>query len=312
MNCGLHIGTCSWKFPAWTGLVYSGLPGTETLTEYAGRYGCVEIDQWYWSLFGADKVALPRARDVESYAAAVPEGFRFAVKLPDALTLTHLRPKGGRALVPNPHFLSPDLLRTFMSCLEPMRGKLGPLILQFGYLNRQMMASQGAFLERLGAFADGLPQGLTWCVETRNPAWLNGTHFRFLKERGLAHVFEQGYYMPPVAEVYAKHADALGGTCVVRMHGQDREGLEKRVGKDWSRIVTPRDAELAALVEPLKDMLSKRKNAWVFVNNHFEGCAPKTIERLREMMAAAGDGNALPSLTGGDWRLANGNIKGTI
>ena len=167
-------------------------------------------------------------------------------------------------------------------------------------------------MERLGAFADGLPQGLTWCVETRNPAWLNGTHFRLLKERGLAHVFEQGYYMPPVAEVYAKHADALGGTCVVRMHGQDREGLEKRVGKDWSRIVTPRDAELAALVEPLKDMLSKRKNAWVFVNNHFEGCAPKTIERLREMMAAAGDGNALPSLTGGDWRLANGNIKGTI
>jgi len=34
----------------------------------------------------------------------------------------------------NPHFLAPDLLRTFMDLLAPMRGKLGPPMLQFGYL----------------------------------------------------------------------------------------------------------------------------------------------------------------------------------
>jgi len=38
------------------------------------------------------------------------------------------------------------------------------------------------------------------------------------------------------------------------------------------------------LIAPLKDMFLKRKNAWVFLNNQFEGCAPKTIDMLREMM----------------------------
>ena len=45
----LHIGTCSWKFDAWKGLVYSG-PASGYLAEYALMFGCVEIDQWYWSL----------------------------------------------------------------------------------------------------------------------------------------------------------------------------------------------------------------------------------------------------------------------
>ena len=280
----LHIGACSWKFDAWRGIVYSGDPSLY-LAEYAQMYGCVEIDQWYWSLFGAAKVALPRPETVAAYAESVPAGFRFGVKLPDALTLTHLRPKcKSEPLVPNPHFLSPDLMRTFMGLLEPMQGKLGPLMLQFGYINRQMMGSQAEFLERLGAFAGCLPEGHTWCVEIRNPTWLNDTHFLWLRDRGLAHVFEQGHYMPPVAEVYAKHADQLTDAAVVRMHGADYEAMGKRQGKDWSKVVEPRDAELDAVAGALKDMLARGKNAWAFVNNHFEGCAPATVERLRERM----------------------------
>jgi uncharacterized protein YecE (DUF72 family) len=285
----LHIGTCSWKFPAWKGLVYSGGRGANLLEEYARRFDCVEIDQWFWSLFGPDKVALPQDRAVAGYAASVSEGFRFGVKLPDALTMTHFRPdREPGPPVPNPHFLSPDLLRAFMARLEPLRGKLGPLMLQFGYLNRQMMASQDEFLGRLDGFARQLPEGFTWCVETRNPAWLNEEHFRFLSERGLGHVWEQGYYMPAVAEVYPKFAERLAETCVVRLHGPDWEGMERRVGKDWSRIAAPRDADLAALVAPLKDMLARRKETWVFVNNHFEGCAPKTVERLMGLLGLDG------------------------
>jgi len=295
LNPLFHIGTCSWKFDAWRGLVYSGIRGGNRLEEYARRYRCVEIDQWFWSLFGPDKVALPAAKTVAEYAASVPEGFRFGVKLPNALTMTHLRQeRKSDPLVPNPHFLSADLLRAFMAQLEPLRGKLGPLMLQFGYLNRQMISSQAEFLERLDALARQLPAGHTWCVETRNPNWLNDGYFRFLKERGLGSVFEQGYYMPPVSEVYAKFAELLTDDCVVRLHGPDWEGMEKRVGKDWSKIVEPRDPDLAALVAPLTDMLAKRKNAWVFVNNHFEGCAPKTIERIKRLMGEEEPGACAP------------------
>ena len=68
------------------------------------------------------------------------------------------------------------------------------------------------------------------------------------------------------------------------MHGPDYGGMGKRVGKDWSKIVEPRDADLDAISGVLKDMLARGKQAWAFVNNHFEGCAPLTIDRLRERM----------------------------
>jgi uncharacterized protein YecE (DUF72 family) len=199
----------------------------------------------------------------------------------------------------NPHFLSPDLLRTFMGLLEPMRGKLGPLMLQFGYLNRDMMPSQSAFLDRLDAFAQALPGGYRWCVETRNPGWLNDDYFAFLKDRGLTHVFEQGHHMPPAADVYAKHADQLTDACVIRMHGPDWQGMGKRVGKDWSKIVEPRDADLDAISGVLKDMRSRGKQAWAFVNNHFEGCAPLTIDRIRERIGRQENGPSNKADTGG-------------
>ena len=65
----LRIGTCSWKFPSWHGLVYSQPKNADYLGEYAERYDTVEIDQWFWSRFGVGEVSLPSARDVAGGAA---------------------------------------------------------------------------------------------------------------------------------------------------------------------------------------------------------------------------------------------------
>ena len=46
----LHIGTCSWKYDSWHGLVYSDAASANYLQEYAQKYDCVEVDQWFWSL----------------------------------------------------------------------------------------------------------------------------------------------------------------------------------------------------------------------------------------------------------------------
>lgn len=52
MDGDLHIGTCSWKYASWRGLVYSDAPHPNYLAEYARHYDTVEVDQWFWSLFG--------------------------------------------------------------------------------------------------------------------------------------------------------------------------------------------------------------------------------------------------------------------
>ena len=147
------------------------------------------------------------------------------------------------------------------------------------------MASQVEFLDRLGSFATQLPAGFTWCVEIRNPNYLNDRYFAFLCDHGLSHVFLQGYYMPPIFGLYEKHADRLADNLIVRLHGPDREGIEKKTKKDWSRIIDPRDADLDGVANILQDARVRRRTQWVFVNNHFEGCAPLTIERLQERLA---------------------------
>ena len=39
-----------------------------------------------------------------------------------------------------------------------------------------------------------------------------------------------------------------------------------------------------ALAGMLQDLKKRRRNVWLFVNNHFEGCAPLTIERIQERL----------------------------
>ena len=62
---------------------------TTILIAYSKRYNCVEVDQWFWSLFPGGKVVLPRPEVVQEYADSLPNGFKSCVKVPNNITLTH-------------------------------------------------------------------------------------------------------------------------------------------------------------------------------------------------------------------------------
>jgi uncharacterized protein YecE (DUF72 family) len=64
----LRLGTCSWKYPSWAGLVYSAPRGINYLEEYARRYDTVEVDQWFWSLFEGSDPRLPSDDELASIA----------------------------------------------------------------------------------------------------------------------------------------------------------------------------------------------------------------------------------------------------
>jgi len=283
----LRIGTCSWKYPSWAGLVYSAPKGIDYLAEYAERYDTVEVDQWFWSLFPGSRPKLPNSADVRAYRAAVPDDFRFTVKLPNSVTLTHYYARGKDApLIENPSFLSHAVLTEFLGLLEPMHDVLGPLMFQFEYLNKKKMASLTAFLDAFGEFAEELPGGFRYGVEIRNPDYLDESYFEFLHRNELAPVFIQGYYMPPVTEVLATARPTLegGGTAIVRLHGPDRKAIEKETGKRWDAIVAPRDDELAGIGRMTNELLGSGVDVYVNANNHYEGSAPLTIERFRQLL----------------------------
>jgi uncharacterized protein YecE (DUF72 family) len=255
------------------------------LKEYAKNYSTVEIDQWFWSLFPGYPVKLPDLNLVEEYHSAVSDNFKFSVKVPNSITLTHYysHPKKG-PLESNPHFFSKDLFYEFLERLSPLKEKLGPIMFQFEYLNKQKMPNQKIFMEKFGNFIKECPGGYNYSVETRNPNYLNKSYFEFLQLHGLHHVFLQGYYMPSILEVFDKFKSYIKDLTVIRLHGPNRQEIEKITKKKWNKIVMPKDDELLGIAQLLDELTERGVETFVNVNNHYEGSAPKTIKKLMNQL----------------------------
>lgn len=280
----LRIGTCSWKYDSWRGVVYSHNEKINYLEEYSQKFDTVEIDQWFWSL-GKAGVKLPSVKVVKEYSASVPSDFKFSVKLPNSLTLTHYYRRNKTAkLIENPYFLSLDLTDEFLKTLKPLESFLGPLMFQFEYLNKEKMPGRIHFQALFGSYAKKLPNNFNYAVEIRNPNYLCDEYFRFLKELNFSHVFLQGYYMPSIFDVFEKWKNYLISPVVIRLHGAERNETEKLTDKNWNRIVLPKDAELDKLAGMIKLLLEKKLDVYVNVNNHYEGSAPLTIDRINERL----------------------------
>lgn len=283
----VRIGTCSWKYGSWSGLVYPAgrtLHVDEYLPFYAEHFSTVEIDQWFWSLFPTG-IRMPDPRTVARYAASVPDDFVFTVKAPNSITLTHYyarQPADCKeyANKVNPGFLDIGLLKRFLNLLEPLEGKLGPVMFQFEYLNKKKMASLELFLQKLNAFFKQAPAGFRYAVEIRNPNFCTQNLFRFLEKRGIGFVFLDGYYMPPLGEVFDARGAAAADFSVIRLHGVDRKEIEQETGEQWNRIVAPKPEGLAAAARIVRANTNERIRTFVNINNHYEGSAPLTIERF--------------------------------
>ncbi len=296
--CGswLRIGTSSWKYPSWKGLIYDpdkSYRPEDYLADYAEYLNSVEVDQWFYSLFPGG-VKLPERATVKEYARSVPKGFTFTVKAPNALTLTHsYGPGSGGRRGPmgalNPNFLSLDLLRGFLDRLSPLGPKLGPVMFQFEYLNRRKMPSAAEFWERFGGFIDRAPTGFLYALETRNPNYLTPEFFQRLSGLGVGYVGLEGSYMPHLATVFARLKPALERFCVLRLHGGIREDMDRRSSARWNAITGPQGRLLRAVARIVQDNIRKKVLTYVTISNHLEGSAPLTIVRFLEALKRIGE-----------------------
>jgi len=270
----LRLGSCSWNYDSWLGLVYSRTCRTaaEYLVEYAAKFRTAEIDSWFYKL--------PSQREVEEYRAAVDGDSRFTCKAPQDLTLSFLRSKLPQR---NPQFLSPELYAAFCERIAPLKGQVAAVILEFEYLNRQKMGGVEEFLSALSAFVEAIPREIPLAIECRNGSYLGRDYFSFLKEKGLIHVFSEKQYMPPIVSLYDEFRDYLVEDSILRLLGGDRAAIEAKTGEKWDRIVEEQEGK-ASIVGMVKNLLVKGRRVVVNVNNHYEGSAPLTIERIKEML----------------------------
>jgi len=286
MNKKLRIGTCSWKYDSWKGSVYPENGNNNFLEEYSRQYNTVEIDQWFWSLFSSTKVTLPEKSVVLGYKKSVPKDFKFTIKIPNSITLTHFYNKNRKEeLVKNPHFLSINLFGEFLDALQPISGQIGCLMFQFEYLNKNKMPSIDHFMENFSAFHSDLPQPIPdMGIEIRNPNYLNKKYFEFLNGLNIYHVFLQGYYMPSITEIYEMYKSYIKNLTVIRLHGEDRKSIETISGSNWNKIYLDRQTELKKIADLINDLTSRKIDVYLNINNHYEGSAPLTIERIKKFL----------------------------
>jgi uncharacterized protein YecE (DUF72 family) len=144
------------------------------------------------------------------------------------------------------------------------------------------MASQGQFQEKFAAFIEKIDPDYDYLVEIRNPNYLNRNYFQFLNSIGCGHVFLQGYYMPSITDLYEKTGDYIQYLTVIRLHGPDRADIEQKSKGSWNRILEPKDNEMIDIVKMVNDLLDKKVDVYINMNNHYEGSAPLSIQRMKK------------------------------
>lgn len=277
----IRLGTSSWTGDGWVDSFYpAGSKPQDFLPLYAERFDTVEIDSTFYRI--------PAARTVEQWRERTPEGFIFAAKVPQ--TITH-----EKMLVDVEQDLA-ELLRV----LDLLGGKLGPLLFQFPYFNKEKFRSLGFFLERLEPLLAGLAKDHQWVVEVRNRNWLCEKLYEVLRKHGVALALVDHAWMPRPAELFETGNPITAGFTYVRWIG-DRKGIEEQT-KVWNRTLIDRTAELREWIKVMSSVARQVDIMFAYANNHYGGYAPDTVEVFRSLWPqdqTASPGDAVQRVAGG-------------
>jgi uncharacterized protein YecE (DUF72 family) len=233
----LHIGTAGWSIPRAAAPRFVG-EGTH-LQRYAGVFGCTEINSSFHRPHAA--------RTYAKWAAATPAGFRFAVKLPRAITHDlQLR----RARLP---------LERFLDETAGLQQKRGPLLVQLPPSHAFDARVAAKFFALMRARDDGL-----MVCEPRHPTWFSPQADALLVRFQIGRVAADP---APVAD--GDCPGGWGGIVYFRLHGSPR--------KYWSRYDT---GQIAALAESLSQPPTA-VSAWCVFDNTASGAAIENAWELQ-------------------------------
>jgi uncharacterized protein YecE (DUF72 family) len=293
----IHLGTSSWSFPGWTGLVYAsrnGKPATEQtlarhgLSAYAAHplFRTVSLDRTFYAALTAAEFA--------AYAAQVPEAFRFVVKAPAAFTDPAIRKSGsGEPARDNPSFLEgAAAAATFVRpCLEGLGPKAGPLVFQFPPLGRRQLADLPRLIARIAAFMTVLPKGPLYAVEVRDPQLVSRDFAAALREAGAIPCLAVHARMPPVAEQAAAFGLATADCpwpLVARWNLHAGRVYEEAKADyfPFNRLIEEDPESRNALATLARQAAAAGRDTFITINNKAEGSAPLSVLKLAAAIEA--------------------------
>lgn len=268
----VRLGTSSFSSKDWIGSFYPvGTPPAGFLELYAQQLDAVEVDSTYYGL--------PRPSVVDGWARKTPEGFLLTAKFPRSIVHggQGAKPDGRLVLAPDATYEDRD---QFLASMRRLGPRLGPLVLQFPYFNRQVFPSAGPFLERLDAFLADLPRdGLRYAVEVRNKSWVTQKLLDILARHDVSFVLVDQAWMPHGDELAEAFDVVTAPPVYIRLLG-DRNAIEA-ITKTWDKEVIDHADRLERWARLVVGFMKRGIKSLVFVNNHYAGHAPTTVRRLK-------------------------------
>jgi uncharacterized protein YecE (DUF72 family) len=291
----VRLGTSSWTFPGWAGIVYAGRPSQEALVDAGlGAYArhpllrTVGIDRSYYG---------PLTReDLAAYAAQLPRGWLAVSKVWEEIT-TYAFPAhpryGARAGQLNPRFLDPSA--TVEEVLLPYEAAFaehaGPFVFELAPSPvRPDPETLARAIDRLlGTIAPRFPR-FRFAFELRMRELLTRRYVAALHAHGAAHVLNFWSNMPTVGEQLALPGILAAPFAVARLMlppGR-RYDDQKAAFAPFDRIVEPQHAMRADVVRLARACAAAgSKPVFIIANNKAEGSSPLTVFALAEAIANA-------------------------
>jgi uncharacterized protein YecE (DUF72 family) len=247
----VRIGTQGWSYDDWKGVFYPpGARQEDRLPFYAQVFDTVELDTTFYHA--------PRGSIARSWERHTPAGFRFAAKVPRAIT--HEARLRGTA----------DELAAFARAMEPLGEKLGPVLVQLpAEFERTAETARD-----LAGFLDRSPGALRLALEFRHGSWHRPETAEVLRRHGAALAWTEWRELPRVTEVTA---DFL----YLRWLGDRREIAT------YDRVQVDRDDSFRAWEADLMRVLGEVREVYGYFNNHWAGHSPASANEMKRRLGLA-------------------------
>ena len=268
------VGTSGYSFADWVGPFYpEGMRSGDFLSFYAEHFDTVEVNSTYYRI--------PHPRVLDQMERKTPPGFRFVVKLNQAMTHQASR--------------DPALYHEFLAALEPLKRaeKYDGLLAQFPWGFKRTDANR-RHLETLRGLLPGEPL----FVEFRHDSWLTPQLEPSLRAHRMGYcVVDEPQLpglLPPVTMLTTEDA-------YVRFHGRNARNwwsrdhasapdLGGRAAGGGTRATGDRydydysEAELKEWLGKIAGLAQQARRTYLFFNNCHAGQAARNAKLMQELL----------------------------
>jgi len=288
----LRLGTSSWNYPGWDGLVWNGEYAETNLSRYGlaayaqhPLFRTVSVDRGFYRPLNVAQFA--------EYAAQVSQDFRFVVKAPSLVTDALVRDESGRGMRQNPLFLNAEqAVQMFVEpALEGLGHRLGALVFQISPLPGAWLAHMPKLIDRLHTLLKAIPDlkntapdGVV-AVEVRDRQWLCPQFVEALRDTGATFCMGLHAKMPRITEQLPILRALWPGPLVCRwnlnpLHGAYGYEDAQALYSPYNKVVDPDPETRAALVRVIVGTANAGQNVFVTLSNKAEGSAPLSVIEL--------------------------------